>query len=160
MKDQLKELLEMQKVLDENIMKEHGLVYDVTIANNNKVALITEVGELMNEFPAKFKHWKKSAVDNREKGLKEFVDVLHFTLSLINYYDFDINRIKEYDECIFFKKIPLVLSDVLNNICRFSPITMKYLFELGNFLGFTWPEIYQAYKDKNVVNYERLKENY
>ena len=85
MKDQFKELLEMQRVLDENIMKEHGLVYDEHIANNIGVALIVEVGELMNEFPTKFKHWKNTAVDNREKGLVEFVDCLHFILSLFNY---------------------------------------------------------------------------
>ncbi len=41
-----------------------------------------------------------------------------------------------------------------------ADIKMIHLFELGNYLGFTWPEIYQAYKNKNAVNYERLKNGY
>lgn len=61
MLEQLKELLEMQKTLDESILKEHGNVYDEEIAEKMKVALFVELGELMNEFPTKFKHWKKTA---------------------------------------------------------------------------------------------------
>lgn len=160
MKDQLKELMEMQRVLDENIMKEHELVYDEHIANNIKVALIVELGELMNEFPTTFKHWSKTAVDNREKGLVEYVDCLHFILSLMNYCCLKVEMVAEYDECVFLNKDPLMLIVALSNICNFQHLSIEYLFDLGNFLGFTWPEIYQAYKDKNVVNYERLKENY
>ena len=35
-----------------------------------------------------------------------------------------------------------------------------YLFDIGNNLGFTWDEIYKAYKAKNQVNYERLANGY
>lgn len=153
----------MQRVLDENIMKEHGLVYDEHIANNIGVALIVEVGELMNEFPTKFKHWKNTAVDNREKGLVEFVDCLHFILSLFNYEKLlFVNRL-EYDRNDQLKIGNNTLYEDLSLItCIYcsADIKMSSLFDLGNYLGFTWPEIYQAYKDKNVVNYERLKENY
>ncbi|WP_373128082.1 dUTP diphosphatase [Dielma fastidiosa] len=160
MNEQLKELLEMQRILDKNIMKEHGLVYDEHIANNIGVALIVEVGELMNEFPTKFKHWKKSAIDNREKGLVEFCDVLHFVLSLINYYEYDIDFMKEYNKCDTLEQFPNMLHAFLNGICYFTKFSLTHLFQIGNFLGFTWPEIYQAYKDKNAVNYERLKNGY
>ena len=99
MLDQLKELLEMQRVLDESIFKEHGITeYPL---ENMKLALFDELGELLHEFPTKYKHWKKSAVDNREKGLEEYVDVLHFMLSLCNYYE-TIGykpRPKKYDSC-------------------------------------------------------------
>ena len=86
MLEQLKELLEMQRVLDEAILKEHDNVYDEKIAAQMKIALFVELGELMNELPTRFKHWKKTAVDNREKALVEYVDALHFQLSLFNYY--------------------------------------------------------------------------
>ena len=36
MLEQLKELLEMQKTLDESILKEHGNVYDEEIAEKNR----------------------------------------------------------------------------------------------------------------------------
>lgn len=163
MNEQLKELLEMQRILDENIMKEHELVYDEHIANNIKVALIVEVGELMNEFPTKFKHWSKTAVDNREKGLVEYVDCLHFALSLFNYEKLFLLKWFEYDRNYQLKIGNDTLCETLSLITRIdysADIKMIHLFELGNYLGFTWPEIYQAYKDKNAVNYERLKNGY
>ena len=86
MLEQLKELLEMQRVLDEAILKEQGIVWDEKIEEQTKVALFVELGELMNEMPTKFKHWKKTAKDNREAALVEYVDALHFQMSLFNYY--------------------------------------------------------------------------
>ena len=85
MLEQLKELLEMQRVLDEAILKEQGIVWDEKIEEQTKVALFVELGELMNEMPTKFKHWKKTVVDNREKALIEYADALHFALSLTNH---------------------------------------------------------------------------
>lgn len=159
MLEQLKELLEMQRVLDEAILKEHGNVYDEKIAAQMKIALFVELGELMNELPTHFKHWKKTAVDNREKALVEYVDALHFHLSLFNYYKVNINDVLDYDECI---KNYIELSVDLTRCCAFCEyhLGIEYLFDIGNHLGFTWEEIYQAYKDKNAVNYERLKNGY
>ena len=37
---------------------------------------------------------------------------------------------------------------------------ITYLFSIGQIIGFEWDEIYKAYKDKNAVNYQRLKEGY
>ena len=92
MLEQLKELLEMQRVLDEAILKEHVNIYDEKIADQMKIALFVELGELMNEMPTKFKHWKKTAKDNREKALVEYVDALHFQMSLFNYYELGIHE--------------------------------------------------------------------
>lgn len=161
--EQLKELLEMQKALDDAFMKSNGLVYDEQIADNMRVALIVEVGELMNEFPTKFKHWKKTAIDNREKGLIEFVDCLHFVLSLFNYEKPAFSTCLEYDRNNELKNGNDSLYENLSLITSVdyqSETKILYLFELGNYLGFTWEEIYQAYKAKNEVNYERIKNGY
>ena len=72
MLEQLNELLEMQYALDEAILKEHGNVYDEKIAEQMKIALFVELGEMMNELPTKFKCWKKTAKDNKEKALVEY----------------------------------------------------------------------------------------
>lgn len=130
---ELAELLEMQQKLDESILKEKGITeYPV---DEIETALIVELGELMNEFPTKFKYWKSTAVDNRKKGLEEYVDCLHFALSIANYL-FGLTEGKKIYHYLV------------------------YLFELGYILGFTWNEIYKAYKDKNKVNYERLQNGY
>lgn len=113
MLDQLKELLEMQRVLDDAILKEHGKVYDETIAEQNKIALVVELGEMMNELPTKFKHWKSTAKDNREKALVEYVDALHFALSLFNHYGCPIKtmahtyKTKIIEHSIYLDDIPL-----------------------------------------------------
>lgn len=168
---ELAELLEMQQLLDENIYKEKGIIEYP--ANEVSIALTVELGELMNEFPTKFKYWKSKAVDNREKGLEEYVDCLHFALNIINYItslqsELDIEsdplyilmfKYSDNTECITFGYgISYILENLTNgdNADRVVP----YLFELGNVLGFTWEEIYKAYKDKNKVNYERLQNGY
>lgn len=160
--EQLEELLEMQKALDNAFMKSNGLTYDDTIANNMRVALIVEVGELMNEFPTKFKHWKKTAVDNREKGLVEFIDCLHFVLSLINYEKSQV-QLMEYENYTDILKgedtLLHTLSELVDDLYT-GKVKLMFLFDLGNYLGFTWEEIYNAYKDKNAINYERIKNGY
>lgn len=154
--NQLKELLEMQKALDEAILKERGIKeypYE-----NMRIALFVELGELMNEFPSKFKHWKKNAIDNHEKGLEEYVDCLHFKLSIYN-YEYTCKDIfhdlPDYNKCI--QKAPC-LRTLIEISFEFSDFNS--FFVLGNILGFTWEEIYNAYKKKNQVNYERLKNGY
>lgn len=133
MLEQLKELLEMQRVLDEAILKEHGNIYNKKIADQMKIALFVE-----------------------------YVDALHFQMSLFNYYECDIfepyHNYYEKEEGYFCDDIGKCLIDSVES-CSFT-IGLSYLFDLGYILGFTWSEIYETYKAKNAVNYERLKNGY
>lgn len=152
----------MQKLLDEAIMKEHGLAeYPV---NNMEIALFVELGEMMNELPTKFKHWKKSAVDNRDKALVEYVDALHFVLSLFNYQNCKIAYAKAYKECGKCNEYAgFTFYDCLINLIMRAYdgyAILNIIFKLGDILGFSWDEIYKTYKDKNAVNYDRLKKGY
>ena len=80
MLEQLKELLEMQRVLDENIYTTHNVKYD---EEKTYLALIDEIGELNHELKAEWCWWKKNqAPVNKEKVLEELVDVWHFALSI------------------------------------------------------------------------------
>lgn len=167
MLEQLNELLEMQYALDEAILKEHGNVYDEKIAEQMKIALFVELGELMNELPSYFKHWKKTAKDNKEKALVEYVDALHFALSLFNYRKYGLWAIRDYDDEYNKELLNGVntLFGMIGLIVRFEKeedfaFVLNCLFDIGNYIGFTWDEIYKAYKDKNTVNYERLKSGY
>lgn len=159
MLEQLKELLEMQRVLDEAILKKHGNVYNDEIAEKVRIALFVELGEMMNELPTYFKHWKFTAKDNREKALVEYVDALHFQMSLFNHYRLNISDVPDYDKCIEnFSTLSHKLR--LCNSCYDKVEGITKLFSIGNYLGFTWDEIYKAYKAKNQVNYERLANGY
>lgn len=161
--EQLKELLMMQKALDEHIMEERGLRCYPT--KNMQVALFVELGELLNEYPTKFKHWKKMPVDSREKGLVEYVDCLHFQMSLFNHFGIMINEQRhDYNSEAnrFLVENPdMFLLNMMNCVDNSSNQDgLAELFEIGNWLGFKWEEIYKAYIDKNKVNYERIKNNY
>ena len=158
--NQVYDLIDMQKALDSEIFKKKDIkCYPL---ENMKIALFVELGELMNEMPTRFKHWKSTAQDNREKALVEYVDCLHFALSLAGQQMDDILLVEEYSLCqIRFEN----LSDLLLNIAGYLQdnsliLVLNELFYLGNALGFEWNEIYKAYMDKNAVNYERLKNGY
>lgn len=119
--------------------------------------------ELMNELPTYFKHWKKTAVDNKEKALEEYVDCLHFAVSLLNYYEkFDHKYYyhPEYDDCK--NDSDTSLDEELEFVFKFagSAISIESLFILGNQFGFTWNEIYNAYLKKNKINHERQDGGY
>lgn len=162
--DQLKELLEMQRVLDANIFSNKGI--KEYPKENMQIALFVELGELLNELPTLFKHWKSSAVDNREKALVEYVDCLHFALSLTNNEKESFNNdlslspdIYDYNSHKITLLSELPIHKLLKNIVQFEG-NLSYLFGLGAKLGFTWDEIYTAYKDKNAINYDRLRGGY
>lgn len=158
MLEQLKELLEMQRVLDETLMKEHGKTeYPL---EETKIALFVELGEMMNELQTEFKWWKKHAIYNREKALEEYVDCLHFALSISNHTK--LKKYIPYNECVENKKTFDIFNTIIMDLSLsyLRPFVLYNLFVLGNNLGFTWEEIYQAYKKKNEINYERLKGGY
>ena len=152
---QLAELMEMQQALDMAIMNEREIT--VYPEDNIEIALFTELGELMNEFPTIFKHWKTTAKDDREKGLIEYVDCLHFAISLtaqlLETYDYSYEL--ETDFSTF--DIHYLLQEITTENAE---IKICHLFDLGKILGFTWDEIYNAYIGKNKVNYERLRGGY
>ena len=163
MLEQLQELLTMQKALDSAILRDKGITQYPK--ENMKIALFVELGEMLNEFPTKFKHWKSSAVDNREKGLVEYVDCLHFALSLYNNSFYAERQLKMKEYGAYVEKRGITLVDLLNYIwVEVYNEDFKYvlagLFHIGNHLGFTWDEIYETYMKKNAINYERLKNNY
>lgn len=166
--EQLIELLKMQKELDESILKKRGIAEYPE--SNIKVALFVELGEMMNEFPSRFKHWKKQPQDNRFQGLMEYVDALHFALSLLNRMEADPAEVDEklrnadiYKECsdIKWNRLEMYLEAVSADLSTDDYVDLLFdMFALGNEFGFTWEEIYQTYKAKNAINYQRLKNGY
>lgn len=168
---QLGEMLKMQMELDTDIIAAKEMpeypIYSI------RLALIVEVCEMLQEMPTVFKYWKDSAVDNREKALEEYVDVIHFALSLTNYagelraaikdtkllqsiYGYDSIRIGSEQRTTY---------NVYNEI-NYLISTLAYrrmllpVFRLGRILGFTWNEIYDGYMNKNKINHERLNCGY
>lgn len=156
-KEQFEYIRKQQTILDTRIL--NGNEYP---ENKMSIALFVELGELMNELPTYFKHWKKSAVDNKEKALEEYVDCLHFAVSLLNYNEIDINF--TYNDC-FPDSNQYSRDNIFTELITIASMSgfdhsIKKLFALGHRFGFTWDEIYEMYLKKNKINHERQNGGY
>ena len=162
----VKEMLRMQESLDQKIMKAHGLK---SISKQQlNMAILDEVGELTHELKGNWCWWKFTQKPvNIEKVLGELVDVWHFVLSYTNHYeggvdyfssikiDF-INHVRSQMRYVGKAGTAIALAEtVLSNIDK-----LVRLIAISECAGFTIQQIYDAYCDKNKVNYRRLKEGY
>ena len=176
----LTKLFDMQKVLDERIIKEKGLEgHD--LLSKRILALQVELGELANEWRG-FKFWSEDQEPRTvaERGacngegeeiynplLEEYVDCLHFILSIGLEIGYDNagwasypkvgskNKsivIKRFSDCIHW-------AGMMREDDYYRPL-FQYFLDLGYLLGFTWEEIEREYYRKNNINHERQGSGY
>lgn len=183
----LEKMFEMQKELDNRIIREKGLEGQ-DLLPGLILALQVELAECANEWRG-FKFWSndqqpRTCIINK-KGetsrdyyknplLEEYVDCLHFILSIGNHikypsnYNMDIlNRAIFYDGgvnaflAVFYEvsafHVELETGGEVSS--SFVEIFMRFN-ELGIALGFTPEQIEQAYTEKNAVNHKRQQEGY
>lgn len=176
----LEKLFEMQGVLDEHIIKEKGLEGEDLIPNKI-LALQVEIGELANEWRG-FKHWSNKGPSEKDVILGEYVDGLHFILSIglelnksnrlfsIPDKDFGVlvfSTISQQFRSLFYN-ISILDSDYFdpNEFLGTEYLDSDYIkvfrsfLGLGQNLGFTQEEIEQAYFKKNEVNHQRQEDGY
>lgn len=166
----LDKLFEMQRALDARIIDEKGL-RGVDLVPNTVLALHVELGECANEWRG-FKHWSIDQQPRTEKLLVEYVDCLHFILSLglrlgvsFEYKFEDLKKeftgVNEAFRHTFnwLSSLDFVLSTKVNPISCYSQL-LNVFIALGNLLGFTWDQIESAYIAKNAVNHERQANGY
>lgn len=129
------------------------------------IALQVEFNELLNELPFLFKYWSNKKMD-REKALEEYVDGIHFILSIGN--DLGIEKY-EYKQPIVHDMRILVLgiNNIITRLASHNRIKKRIYQELvdhymlfGEKLGFKQEEIFKAYMKKNEINYERQDQGY
>lgn len=165
--DLIKEMLQMQKKLDEAIMEEYGLTE--IDEENLRMAILDEVGELTHELKGNWCWWKKTQPQvDEEKVLGELVDIWHFVLSYQNHFNFGEEARLSYlnEEELsngMLKRLRTKksnLSKVLTRLVIFESSIIPVLIAIAEYLGFTIEQVYEAYGDKNKINYQRLKEGY
>lgn len=168
-----KDLFKAQKALDDSIDIHKGMVHSL-ILDQRILALLTEIGELSNEWKG-FKFWSVKnqprtslTVDGvTSNPLKEeYADGLHFILSIGNNSGFSINHdtlnpIKHTDITTQFNQVFTSVTSFLNNKSQFNyeSIVNSYI-GLGFMLDFTPKQIEDAYFDKNKINHLRQKNGY
>lgn len=178
----INKLFKMQESFDARVLKDKGLTREETFTLRI-LAFIDEVAECMKEWRF-FKFWSNNreprtrvntgetiTLDNGIKKdtfknplLEEYVDGLHFAISLCIDMDVDITLpvaiycddvteqfLDIYALSVQLKKEPTALrADVL----------LSHYLGLGEMLGFKLEEIEQAYIEKNKVNHDRQDNGY
>lgn len=161
-REQLKEMFQIQRVLNENILDEFG--EEAMTEEKLELAIIDELGELTHELKGDWCWWKKTQLPvNRQRVLEELVDVYHFVMTWELYQsDNDIDFIiKEYGYYII--RFGMGVTGVLGNFIGAVASNFEKLdalLDLTEMLGFSFDEIYQEYLNKSKINYERLKNGY
>lgn len=179
---ELKELFEMQRKLDEHIIKEKALEGQ-DLVSNTMLALHVELGEMANEWQG-FKYWRTNS-QPKPNLLKEYIDCLHFFLSIAiqkgwedAMYIYE-DAILELEEKGLEGGVTGATLEIIYHLSRalekpkeekiLGRETNEYSFSLAWFvfvaLGlvgfkFTEEQIVQAYKEKNQVNHKRQENGY
>lgn len=161
----LKKLFDMQKGLDRHIEAQHQLDSD-NLFNRKVLALLVELGELANETRC-FKFWSLKGPSADDVILEEFVDGLHFILSLGIECEFE-----DKAELTFRTEQSEDLTEQFLSLYQwigefretrmfhdYQTILNEYL-HLAGLMGFSMNQIEQAYIQKNEVNYERQQQGY
>lgn len=157
-------LYNMQEKLDTYIEKKHNFTGE-NLFNKKYLALLVELGELANETRS-FKFWSLKTRNKMDVILEEFVDGIHFILSLgldkgyrfqskITNVDNDLTETDQFNQvfekCIMFNK---------NQTEENYKALFESFLQLGLMLGIDESKIYEAYVKKNEENFNRQNEGY
>ncbi len=128
------------------------------------LALQVELCELANETRC-FKYWSKKPSASRDAILGEYVDVVHFVLSIC--FELGVTEVGQLRSSRQ-KYLTAQFSYMLRLVCQISGTRAEAdvqelfaaLLDLGSLLGFDEQEIERAYLHKNNVNHERQQQGY
>jgi dimeric dUTPase (all-alpha-NTP-PPase superfamily) len=159
-------IFEKQRELDKRIIRDKGLE-DQDLFNNTHLALLVEIGELANETRC-FKHWSNKGPSENDVISEEFVDGVHFFISLainigIKPENFVVTC--DYTEETLTESF-LELYTMVANVGTLDiedELHSAFSLFIGiaeKFLGFTWEEVVKAYERKNAINHERQSSGY
>lgn len=156
------ELFEMQRELDVFIEKTQNINRDVF--KEKGLALMIELAELANETRC-FKFWSTKGPSEREVILEEFVDSIHFLLSLGNAKGLSLEEWPEVKNKVdltewFLRTQEAILTFIQNPTTNTYRDVWQYYGVLAFNLDFTLDDIIQAYFAKNEKNYERQRNGY
>lgn len=163
MKLDITQLLEQQKKLDDEILRIHELTRKETI-QRRILAFIVELSELANETRS-FKFWSTKGKNEQSIILAEYVDGIHFLLSIgidVKEEDFIIeaeeNRCELNEYFVSLYQMSIQLFDDYSYL-QYRSLFALYL-SLGECLGISDQEIMIAYQEKNKINHQRQEEHY
>lgn len=157
-----KPLYEMQTQLDQHIENTHALAKGGKV-DEKILALLVELGELANETRC-FKFWSTKPASEKEVILEEYVDGVHFLLSigLDMDLDYESGRLKEVESqtSAFLSVYKSIEEFRMNKDLSTYRSAFRAYLELGLTLGIKEGELIHAYERKNEINFQRQDDGY
>ena len=159
----LHKLFTMQRALDQYIQTNKQVTENVFIKKG--LALIVELAELANETRC-FKFWSEKGPSERSVILEEYVDSIHFILSLG--IEKGLQDLQEWPHEIVVGDLTVLFIATNKSVLTFLAEPTKTHYEkvwilygaIAEKLGFSSEDVLQAYIAKNETNYERQKNGY
>ncbi|QUH25297.1 dUTP diphosphatase [Serpentinicella alkaliphila] len=160
---ELHQLFYIQSQLDKKIAANHNL-YKQDLTSSKILALLVELGELANETRC-FKFWSLKGPSEKEKIIEEYVDCLHFILSIGLDNGFVFTNIEvtpkegnlvDHFQSVFSKTIQ-IKEDLTDE--KYLALFTDFL-SLSHSLGFSYEDIFKSYMMKNEINHKRQAEGY
>ncbi|MEN1760474.1 dUTP diphosphatase [Anoxynatronum sibiricum] len=158
-----KHLFDMQAQLDRHIQQNHRLEAEELIGRKI-LAFQVELGELANETRC-FKFWSLKPPSSRQVILEEYVDGLHFLLSLGLTLGYRFDQLEEVsvaaDLCDHFQQVYRTATHFEEETSRSKYQQLFQAFmALAAKLDLDSEAVMEAYMEKNTVNYQRQEEGY
>lgn len=155
-------LFSLQKDLNNHIEQAHNLTGP--LLSKKILALQVEIGELANETRC-FKYWSNQGPSSKDIILEEYVDCLHFILSIgldKGYENIDFISIQPETEIIQqFLNLFIDINDFITCNSKDHYITLFQDFiSLGFSLNFSIEDIENGYFKKNKLNHKRQEQGY
>ncbi|WP_338980452.1 dUTP diphosphatase [Spiroplasma endosymbiont of Lasioglossum malachurum] len=158
-------IIQLQNELDKKIIINRG-VSDIKTLNSRFLALLVELGEFANEQRC-FKYWSSKSSSEKSVMLEEYIDSLHFILSIGNSLNIDFQNFS-FSEKTNYQDLNLAFIDLFAFVTTlFKSKSSNDFFELlniyftiGKKCNFNSEEIISCYIYKNEINHLRQSQNY
>lgn len=162
---QFSTIIQLQSKLDKKIIVNRG-VSDVGTLTARFLALLVELGEFANEQRC-FKYWSSKPSSEKLIMLEEYIDSLHFILSIGNSFNINFDNFN-FLEKTNYQDLNLAFIDLFAFVTTFFKTKansdffelLNIYFTIGKKCNFTSEDIITCYIYKNEINHLRQSQNY
>lgn len=162
---QFASIIALQRQLDQKIMVQHN-VKDEDTLTARFLALLVELGEFANEQRC-FKYWSAKASSAKAIMLEEYIDSLHFIISIGNTLNINIQnfifiaKVNYENLSLAFIEMFAIVTTLFktNSQSDFYELLSIY-FSIAIICHFSAQEIMASYMHKNKINHLRQSQNY
>lgn len=158
-------MIKLQQELDDKIAETRAVKTNQEILDAKFLALMIEIAEFANEQRC-FKYWSSKPPSEKNILLEEFIDGLHFVISISNNYNLNLIALEITDQN--YQNLTDAFLDLFATTLQFQLkkdfTTVEKWFNIyyaiAQQCNFTSSDIFNAYLAKNKINHLRQEQNY